>query len=71
MIHEAPLAKRKLIVNSKEIEFDILELNDPLGITIAMINTLGPEKGKVYWEETKKIFLIASKLKEKIDKVFE
>ncbi len=65
------IGNKKIILNSKEIEFNILEFNDALGITICMINTLGPEKGKVYWEEAKKIFTLPDDMKNKIDKVFE
>lgn len=53
-------------INGKDIEFDENELNDTLGITLCCINTLGEK----YWTETKKVFDISDKLREKIDSVF-
>lgn len=62
---------KKFILNSKEIEFSIFEITDSLGMCICMINTLEPEKGKIFWQEIQKIFNVTKSTKEKIDSCFE
>ena len=64
---EARLATKIFLINGKEVEFSINELNDTLGHTICLINVLGEK----YWEECKKVFNIEQTLIDRIDAVFK
>jgi hypothetical protein len=60
------LATKTFLINGKEVEFTVLEVNEALGHTICLINVIG----KKYWDECKKVFTIKQSVIDRIDSVF-
>jgi hypothetical protein len=63
---ETNLTTKTFLINGKEVEFTVNELNDTLGHTICLINVIGEK----YWDECKKVFTIEQSVIDRIDSVF-